>query len=747
MQKFSPKNIVNFLAFILPIILGLACLDIEFNNDKWLAQDNKIDIDEKFKNKTFLDNKESLIIKIKNKDGFFNQKNIDSLKIFQEKLAEIDGVESVKSPLKLHYIKKTGEALSIKSFENALENDIKNLAEFQEIFYKQTYADEFISKDEKTFIIEVLTSLKDENKHAARKKIINEINKINNFSNYSYSGKLFLDYELNEISKNNLIKLLLLSFALIALILALIYKNIVKLFTTIYVSITASFISILAIKLINGYITALSIILPLTIAAIALTDNIHILSKWQYLCEKFANLNKKLRFKKLVKLTYLPCLMTSITTAIGYGSFYFSEILPLKNFAIASIISIFLAYIIIVGLSWILIYFNDDKNFTSDKELRFIFIKNLIPKIVKFTTKRRKSMLLALFFIVAFFAYQLKNAYTESNFLDIFFKKNSSTYQSFIDIDNNLQGSGQIDIILTSKNEDYFKSISNMNLIANLQKKLQEHHLVLKVNSYLEPLKMLHKELTNGKKLLPQNNQELEQEILFLQFSKDENNDDLLAPYLDFNSANSRLVVKTKNLNSKEIEELINFIEKNVNHEHFLSGYNNYFYQVSNYATKTQLSSILATSITIFFIVFLVYSLVEKVPFILALKIAAIAIIMDFIPTIITAGIIAKANISFDLATVMIAAISFSISTDNLIHLIDANNNFLKDQNPIVKTLQYVYLPLIINTIIFCLSFIIFVFSDLVLMNKFGLFSFVTIFLALIVNLVISPLFLRKSNF
>ncbi|QMU56301.1 MAG: hypothetical protein GKS04_03900 [Candidatus Mycalebacterium zealandia] len=59
---------------------------------------------------------------------------------------------------------------------------------------------------------------------------------------------------------------------------------------------------------------------------------------------------------------------------------------------------------------------------------------------------------------------------------------------------------------------------------------------------------------------MPQNDNELAQELLFLEFSRGEREEDLVIPYLNFNSSTARIEVQTLNLTSFELGSLIDFV-------------------------------------------------------------------------------------------------------------------------------------------------------------------------------------------
>ena len=126
------------------------------------------------------------------------------------------------------------------------------------------------------------------------------------------------------------------------------------------------------------------------------------------------------------------------------------------------------------------------------------------------------------------FTLMLRNIYTETNFLDVFFKKKSDIYKSFTYIDYKLGGSGSIDILLKTDSPGYFKDVDVMKKIQVLEDKLIKYPEINFTRSYINPVKMVHKEFTQESGL-PKTNDALAQELLFLEFSRDDNENDVLS--------------------------------------------------------------------------------------------------------------------------------------------------------------------------------------------------------------------------
>ena len=98
---------------------------------------------------------------------------------------------------------------------------------------------------------------------------------------------------------------------------------------------------------------------------------------------------------------------------------------------------------------------------------------------------------------------------------------------------------------------------------------------------------------------MPKNGAELEQELLFLEFSRGDKKTDVISPHMLFDYKEGRIQIQTPNLNSTKIDELKQEIQKllvSIKTITFtLAGSSIYFHALSEEVLFTQVVSILLT--------------------------------------------------------------------------------------------------------------------------------------------------------
>ena len=98
------------------------------------------------------------------------------------------------------------------------------------------------------------------------------------------------------------------------------------------------------IVLLGHHVTIINITLFILVLVITVADGIHMLSYW----ERYVINKSKHPIADTIRATWLPCFITSITTAVGFGSFASSDIIPLNQYGLQSFLVMIFGYIIVM---------------------------------------------------------------------------------------------------------------------------------------------------------------------------------------------------------------------------------------------------------------------------------------------------------------------------------------------------------------------------------------------------------------
>ena len=410
---------------LLTIVLGFQASKIQFDNYEWLSEKNP-DQQNKDYVKSEFNPGEDLVIGLTLRQSLFNESEITRLDKFTQQLKQLDNVVDVETPLTATIVKGQADVINIESYKEAIDKGhFKSLDEYKSHLQNSYYWGRLISEDEQhiSIILNCDIDPKDFN-YFKREKIISKvtsmIDSLDWISNSHLSGELQLSHQMDVQTKDNLQWLLKLAIVLVIAFLYWVFRNFYKILIVV-ASATVTVLSTVVIVTLRGHpLTAVSLILPVVIIVIAIADSIHILTRWNILRQTIPNDRQLL--KETMKETWLPCLVTSITTGVGFGAFYFSEIIPLQYFGTDAFVTVFVAYLLIITISWGGIYVFQKQLHRSDH----IQTKNVVTKYLlgvhKWTQRFWKWVLVVSILLTVGFGYMLKDIYTETNFLDVFFK-------------------------------------------------------------------------------------------------------------------------------------------------------------------------------------------------------------------------------------------------------------------------------------------------------------------------------------
>ncbi len=742
------KYILLTLSFCASACFFWLSLGVRFDNSVWLDDDNVHK-----QNKDYLytefDRGENLVVAIELGTDFFQPYWVDMFTRITEEIEEADGVVEIKTPLTATSIIQHKGIMQILGFQKALEKGIiADLDEYKERFRKSQYHGRLLSKDFQkiSLLIKIEAPLEEDN-YLRRQSIIQKVRAVlakylaKQETHIAYTGEVRLNHALAKYTQENLFLLLPAVILLIFLLLYFVFRSLFKVCLTIYIALMVLLLSFAYFALQDYPLTAIGIALPVLILVIAIADAIHVFNRWHERSAESHDLEQAAR--QSLKETWLPCLMTSITTALGFGSFYFSELVPLRQFGESSAFVIIMAYVLIMLHLWLFLYIFPEKlreqraSRQSSLQAHHAYLERFLALLTRFTLRRYSAIVLVLAGLSAAGIYSLQFVRTETNFLDVFFKKRSKIYQDFDYVDRHLGGTGAVDIIVQSSKDEAFKDIKTLDSLRENESILKQYPKVQYIQSYLTPIRMIHKEFVSDGSLLPDNNQELAQEILFLEFSRGEKNNDVLSPYVDFDYKSSRIHLQTPNLNSSAAKQIRDYVQEGFqllkDQSYKLTGSSIFFQTLGEYVIDTQLFS-LGLTLCFIWALFMIQ---------FGFKLATLGLITNCLPILLTGAAIIYLDIAFDFATVVIASVSFGLCVDDTIHFLHfyhlqkKRSRFFQEQ--ISRVVASIGRAIYFTSVLFSLGFVVFVASDLVVLLKFGAFTLLSLILAFFANVLVLP--------
>lgn len=222
-------------------------------------------------------------------------------------------------------------------------------------------------------------------------------------------------------------------------------------------------------------INALSMIIPLILAVIGLTDLLHL-----HLAFQSASSKERLsRWKESFKLAGVPALLTSLTTALGFVSLYLIPVEAVAQFGAWTAFGI-----LITGI-WVVLVHLGTSLFLSAHQLPLPTFGHVLgrQKVRRWMLGMSCVLSLGLFFIKS------------DHFLMQELPEKHSTMQDFAWFEQHFGGIRPLEALVQSMS---WKNQQDMLLLEQTQEKLQHHFNATPLHSVVPALKLLHMGLRGG---------------------------------------------------------------------------------------------------------------------------------------------------------------------------------------------------------------------------------------------------------
>ena len=476
---------------------------------------------------------------------------------------------------------------------------------------------------------------------------------------------------------------------------------------------------------------------PSLLFVIALANVLHFAVHYRELYARFPDWTNKQLILQTSRDMAVPCLYTSMTTMVGFGSLIVSGIRPVMDFGIIMASGVAIAYTLcFVFLPAGLMFFPKGKVPPAElAELK----KSPLMVFGRFSERHRRfiyAFSIALFVFCAYGASLLK---VENRFID-YFRESTEIYQGMTVIDRELGGTTPLEIVLEGDREDFWLDADNL-------ARLKEIH------EWFDSLPETGKVLSPYTILLVADGMMAEGSSLpgpfvlrgALQGLSEEVKDAVIWPYLSRDKSQVRLFTRAqetnKDLNRKEfiatIEEHLENAAVFDNHTPHLTG----VFVLYNNMLQSLVQSQIMTIGMVFGAIWLMFLLLFR-----SIRLATIAIIPNILPVVLVLGTLGWTGIPLDLMTIMTAAITLGIAVDVAIHYIHRfKREFAQDRdysaamyrchNSIGRAMYY-------TTISIILGFSILFFSNFIPSIYFGLFTGLAIAVAFLAAVTLLPLLL-----
>ncbi|NNF01136.1 MAG: MMPL family transporter, partial [Bacteroidia bacterium] len=558
-----------------------------------------------------------------------------------------------------------------------------------------------------------------------------------------YGQSYYIDYMVKEFA----------FFLLCSVLLLIIFVTIAfRSFSAIILSITVVLFTIvwlLGIMAISGKaINLFTTVLPTIIFVVGISDVVHILEK--YIEELRKGSTKIDSLKITIKEIGRATLMTSITTAVGFGTLLTAGIQPVRDLGLYSAIGVFIAFLLTMSILPAALYLLPAPKIALTGKKAVGFWENILRKLFIAILKQRKIVLIIWVLLLSISGLLIMNIKVDNYLLEDF-KDDNPLKKSYSFFEDNFSGfrSFEIDAQLINDSDSIF-TLESLREIESVELYLKENYdcnFVLSPVSLIKGTRMASRGGLIKHYKLPESNKELKSLVRKINSADDQ----LVSKILADDGRSARISCKIEDfgghtlmLKNKEFDKFLADRAQNANFKYTVTGFASLIDKNNQYLAKNMLGGLLIA----FCSVALLMALLYRSPIMLI-----IAIIPNIVPLILVAGVMGAFSIDLKVATSIIFTIAFGIAVDDSIHFLSRYKLELQKGRSRLYALKRTYLStgkaIIVTSLILSTGFLSLVSAEMTGTHYIGLLISICLMFAVLSDLLLLPiviLFMRTKT-
>lgn len=490
-------------------------------------------------------------------------------------------------------------------------------------------------------------------------------------------------------------------------------------------------------QLTSGRITIASTIVPTLLTAVGVAMVVHVLVHYQDSLK--ANSDRRLALHDVIARIGWPCLLTAITTALGFASLSASEIPLIIETGLFAAFGVMTAYLIaMVFVPGVLLHSKIRQRSTG--KLHPYLVRSL-RWIGRFNQSKTRLVVLTIALLVVISIWGVSRLEVETNMAN-YFSYDTDVRQAQDFVSERLGGSVTMDVVIETQDDRTLEDMQLLKKIVELEDYLQTYPAIGKVFSITDIMLAMNKERMDEERLFEDISFIEEQNLRFLRTARIEwgHFQDLV----DQDFTKLRITARLRQVSSKELLEIVSATEVYLQ-DHFtgeykttLTGSSRLFAKMEKILIDGEIKGLAMAVISIFVVITLLFR---------NLWMGLIAMVPNIVPIAITLAVMGFAGIPINVHTAMIPCIAIGIAVDDTIHYVSRfKREFARDKhyvNSMFRTLLSTGKPIVFTSIILFCGFITLAVSNFSCNAYFGILTGITMISALLGDLIILPVLIN----
>ncbi len=442
----------------------------------------------------------------------------------------------------------------------------------------------------------------------------------------------------------------------------------------------------------------------------------------------------------------VPCFMSAMTTAGALLTFSFSDVKAVMDVGLT--MGIGLIFSIFFTLILIPVVFSFVKQVNNSKKRNQIILArvNILERVSEFVIHHHRRIIPFFAFATALALWGCLQLNVDYYYLGIF-KPESAIRTATKAIDKEFGNSSTIEIMLQTKNAGDIKEPAVMKFIEQLSTVAEQYDQApVKTYSIVDIVKDVNQALHDGDPhfyQLPLTRDSIAQSILLFEMGGGTELKRLITN--DYTTARLTLYLPTLSVNEnrKIIDYINHYISSQIvtsqdpliqNIKVEVTGLIALWETINNYLADSQIKSILIAMVIVSFVMIGLFG---------SVTLGILMALSNMFAVLCVLGFMGWQSIALDPYTILVGAIALGILDDDTIHFVKHFQYEYSLSGCAKTSLRQTYRSsgqaILYMTAVLTLSFLVYMFSDLISLNHFGLITAITILLGLIVEFLLTP--------
>ena len=477
-------------------------------------------------------------------------------------------------------------------------------------------------------------------------------------------------------------------------------------------------------------------IVPSLLLAVSVGATVHILSIF---FDRFnANGDKKEALSYTLGHSGLAIAMTSITTAIGVGSFAGSEVAPISDLGIFASLGVMVSLVLTLTLLPVLLTITKLKpkpKTTTSK------IDVLMKKLAVIPVQHTKAVLVSSAMVVTIALIASTQVNLSHNPLK-WFQPDSPDRVSTEVIDEQMNGSVTIEVVVDTAKENGWVDPAKLEALNQFSTKLEsyvdDYTHIGKVISLATIVKETNRALhENNEKYytIPKDANLVSQELLLFENSGSDDLEDVV----DSQFSKARITIKLPWTDTVEAVAVLDYVKAEAKATFkddtvTTTGMIPLLINTFSNAVFSSVQSYFIAAIAITFMMMLILG---------SVRMGLLSMIPNLAPIIVGLLLMYVMNIPLDMFTLLIGSIAIGLVVDDTIHFMHNFKRYYLESGDTAKAIEQTFFTtgkaMIITTMVLSLGFFAYLAANMISVQNFGLLTASVIIFALLSDLLLAP--------